>query len=174
MGRLRPLRGVVAVGLIEIADLPQLDPMVGDVVQIGRHGLDEIGLPILAEGSPMLAGLAEIVGLGDRFLLRRAGYRVFTQPEGRLRSDSAHLLRGGWLIVHFANLWSGAHASVLIVVGYLRQRTIGWQFLIVRTNAVTLRIRIGEQAALQHLVRRRFDTGNHNTRRERRLFSILE
>jgi hypothetical protein len=82
MGRLRQLRAIIAVSLIEIADLPQLDPMVGDVVQIGRHGLDEIGLPILAEGSPMVADLAEIVRLSDRFLLRHTGHRVFAQPEG--------------------------------------------------------------------------------------------
>src|ERR1700738_239374 len=66
VGRLRQLRAVVPVGLIEVADLPQLDPMVGDLVQIGRHGLDEIGLPILAQGPPMLAGLAEILRFCDR------------------------------------------------------------------------------------------------------------
>ena len=59
MGRFSQLGPVVVVGLVEIADLPQFDPMIADLIEIRRKILDQIGLILLAVRPPIIASLAE-------------------------------------------------------------------------------------------------------------------
>ena len=69
------------------------------------------------------------------------------------------------------------HAHLTIAMGWMRRGILGAvdrDLVVVDTQAVALGIAIGEEAALQHLIRREADAGHHGGRVEGCLFHILE
>ncbi|KAG1395850.1 hypothetical protein G6F59_013919 [Rhizopus arrhizus] len=66
-----------------------------------------------------------------------------------------------------------AHRTIAVVAVHRAARSVHRDLVVIDAQAVTLRIGIGEQARLQHLVRRRADARHQVARCERRLLHVL-
>ncbi|CDN42513.1 hypothetical protein BN871_BK_00360 [Paenibacillus sp. P22] len=146
----------LGIGAEEVADRAQLCGRL-DGGEIGGQVADKrilLGRGVAAEH---LAGLAEVVGLGDA--LASCGSSGFERSGsfgiGRIRLRRVEV--AARLIIDGAAELAVLHGAVTLVVAHLGERAVDRQLQVVRSDPVTLRIGVGEEASLEQFVLGRLD-----------------
>jgi len=170
LGHALPVRGVRPH---QMPDHPLLD-VLWHFGQAARHVLDEALLLVRPHQPEEVAWLHEIViGYGLIVAVRVTGETQGWVLEGSIRDWPAEAVG---LVVHFpAAVAVHTHEAVPLVVAHLScLGAIDRDLLVVHPEPVAVRVRVGEYARLQHLVRRegypRDDVGG----REGRLLHLRE
>ena len=118
--------------------------------------------------------LREVVGVGDFLSDDRAAGIRHTGITGRVCFAGRIVGEGIGLVVNISGRIAVCHITVLLMVCHRRKRTVDRKLCEVRTDAVTLGIRIGKSASLKHFIRGKFDAGNDVCGAEGGLLDVCE
>src|SRR5229473_3799770 len=170
--RFRDARAICGIGLVAVDDLPlddldryalhrRLVVMEELVLLVGRHQPEEIPrLPVI------IIAVAVIVAIG----IARDFQRRFV--EALVLHGAVERVR----LVIGIRIWVACepHGTIGVVSVHGAARLVDWKLIRVDAYSVAVRIGVGEDARLQHLVRRMADTGHNVCGRERGLLDFGE
>jgi hypothetical protein len=156
-----------------VSDVPQLDFLVRAADGPGGI-LEQPLLLVRGQGAEQVAGLREVivVVLAEVPVVGVTGDRQRRLPEVGLFLQRAVAVR---LVADLAALVVVDPHLAVAVEGVVRAfRRIHRYLIMVHAEPVALRVAVGEEPRLQHLVGREADTGHHVGRAECGLFHVAE
>src|SRR5712671_5113642 len=170
--RLRDAGAVFGIGPVAVDNLPlddldryalhrRLVVMEELVLLVGRHQPEEIPrLPVIIIAVAVIVA----IGIARDFQRRLAEALVLHGAVERVR------------LVIGIRIWVACepHGTVGVVSVHGAARLVDWKLIRVDADAVAVRIGVGEDARLQHLVRRMADAGHNVCGRERGLLDFGE
>lgn len=146
-----------------------VDQMPGDV------GNESFPCRLVQNGVPECRRLAEVVFVPAVVSVNLAGHLVgLLQVESALRRLGA--FEGVGIVVRSASLVvvEGHRTVSLVILDADAVRAVDRQLQVVRAQAVTVSVGVGEQTSLQHLVRAGFDSRHQVSGREGGLLHFRE
>ncbi len=99
------------------------------------------------------------------------------QRQGRRRTvvERAHLVEAvGMIVGAAAAVAVETQPAVAMIMAHFVMRLIDGDLMVVDAQTITMRIGVGEEAALQHAIGRKAQAGHDRRRRERRLLDVGE
>eukprot|EP00968_Pinguiococcus_pyrenoidosus_P000647 scaffold40_cov305-Pinguiococcus_pyrenoidosus.AAC.18 len=164
---------VVCVGGREVRNRSLLDELLGIHEVPGDVAREAVSFLRVQHAAVELAALREVVlvaGLVAHDVARGLRRVPGLLPHHRRSGEAVGEVVGRATLVGVHR-----HGAVALVVGDLAgEWAVHGDRLIVRAQAVAVRVRVGEEPALEHLIRRRLDAGDHVRRREGQLLHLGE